>query len=49
MHCNLQEGNHHSGYKPDVDHLGVGGCWQGLGFANEAEEGIGEYGDHGCY
>ena len=48
MHCNLQEGDHHGGYEPDVDHLGVWRCRQGLGFADEAEEGISEYGDHGC-
>ena len=49
MHCNLQEGDHHGGYEPDIDHLGVGRCRQGLGFADEAEEGTGEYGDRGCY
>ena len=49
MHCNLQEGDHHGGYEPDIDHLGVRRCRQGLGFADEAEEGTGEYGDRGCY
>ena len=43
MERNLKEWDHHGGNQPDVDHLGVGRCWQGLSLADETEK---EQGQH---
>ena len=43
MEGNLKEGDHHCGDQPDVDHFGVGRCWQGLSLADETEKRQGQH------
>ena len=43
MEGNLEEGDHHCGNQPDVDHLGVGRRWQCLSLADETEK---QHGHH---